>query len=103
MAIESTKPQLFVPCIDSHTLISTLALKDDISSLLCAYRPIQKAFFSLLMISSLFGIGLALCREMSKFGWSRISVVLDFTWHVIPLCHEFAFYRFCLFIVYTEL
>lgn len=38
----------------------------------------NRAFFSLLMISSLFGNStLWHSREMSMFGWGRISVVLD--------------------------
>lgn len=71
------------PRIDSWTLISTLAMKDDffppLSLLSCAYQPFQlRLFFSLLMISSLFGKStLRHSREMSIFGWGKITVVLD--------------------------
>lgn len=50
-----------------------------LSLLSCAYQPFQlRLFFSLLMISSLFGKStLWHSREMSMFGWGKITVVLD--------------------------
>lgn len=65
-------------CIDSETLISTSAMKNDIFFFLSyAYQPIQKSLFVLLMISSLFGNSTFWHGEMTVFGWGRVSVMID--------------------------